>query len=311
MRHIGSLETESHARSLYSYLVTQKIRCMVEEEDGQWAVWIYDEDQVEQARTELADFRSEPEASKYAAAVREAAKLKREQQKQAKVAQKRQVNVRDQWQQPLTSRAPVTVALLAISILACVLLSDFQGPWGRGLLSFGPRLCNRPQADYLLVSQVDSSLPEIRSGQIWRIFTPMFLHFSVLHILFNMMWTRDLGSAIEARIGSWRFLALVLFCGACSILLACQLEGPFAGGMSGVLFGLFGYVYVKGRFQPELGLGISSNLVFLLVMWLALGFSGTIGNISNWGHVFGMLGGAVFAYAPIGIRKVLGPRKVE
>ena len=309
MRHIGSLENETHAKSFYSYLVTRKIRCMVEAEGGEWAVWIYDEDQVESARNELSSFKESPTNPKYAEAVRAAAKLEKEQQKETKASQKRQVNVREQWQRPLIQRAPVTIALIAISLMVAAVLTDLNAPrrGGGGFVSIGPPLCTKPASKYLFVSEKNSSLPEVRSGEIWRLFTPMFLHFTILHIAFNMYWVREMGSAIETRIKSWRFLALVLFCEAMSIVLASQIEGPNAGGMSGVGYGLFGYLWVKGRFQPELGLGVSQNLTFMFMMWLGLGFSGMLGPISNWGHVFGMVGGGLFAFAPVWLRGLAGP----
>jgi GlpG protein len=70
----------------------------------------------------------------------------------------------------------------------------------------------------------------------------MFLHFSPLHLLFNMMWLKDLGGVIEVRRGRWRYLGLVLLIAGISNLAQGIVSGPFFGGMSGVVFGLFGYI---------------------------------------------------------------------
>ena len=56
----------------------------------------------------------------------------------------------------------------------------------------------------------NTALPEIRHGQLWRLITPIFIHFGPLHIFFNMLWLRDLGSMIEGRQSSWRLALLVL-----------------------------------------------------------------------------------------------------
>src|SRR5439155_18692085 len=80
--------------------------------------------------------------------------------------------------------------------------------------------------------QVDWSLPDIRHGQLWRLFTPMFIHFTVLHILFNMMWLRDLGSMIEGRQSVWHLAVLVLVIAACSNAAQFYVNhgGPVFGG---------------------------------------------------------------------------------
>lgn len=279
---------------------------MVEEEDGAWAVWIYDEDQIDRSREELQSFQKSPDDPKYAAAAREAVRLEKEAEKKAKETRKRTVDVRDQWERPLHQRAPVTLALIGISVLVAALLTDPQSQWGRGLLSFGPALCKKPAAMYLLVSEVGPSLPEIRSGYIWRLVSPIFLHFSIVHILFNMIWMRDLGSAIEHRVGSLRFIGIVLFCAVVSVVLTSQSpEGVVFGGMSGVVYGLAGYVYVKGRCQPELGLYLPQRLLQFFMFWLIIGFLGMLGpRISNYGHLFGLLAGAAIAYLPVAFRSL-------
>ena len=51
----------------------------------------------------------------------------------------------------------------------------------------------------------------LSSGELWRIWTPMFMHFSLLHILFNLLWVWMIGGAIERLQGTTHFILLVLF----------------------------------------------------------------------------------------------------
>ncbi len=295
MRQIGSLEREAEARTLQSYLLTQNVRAMVELEDGHWVVWIYDEDQLEQARRELDAFRQAPDDPRYKAAVNEAVRIEKVKQKEARRLQKKQVDMREQWARRGLGRTPVTSALIILSVAVTVMMTSFSGQGESGFL--GPMLCNRPAAGYLMIStSPGTSLPEVRQGQVWRLVTPVFLHFSLLHILFNMLWTRDLGSVIEAHVGSLKFLGIVLFCAVVSNLGQYVVNGPHFGGMSGVGFGFFGYIYIKSRVDPGSGLYMSQNLAMLGFLWLFLGFAGVIGHMANYAHLFGMMAGGLLAY---------------
>ena len=109
--------------------------------------------------------------------------------------------------------------------------------------------------------QWDPGLPEVRRGQVWRLFTPMFLHFDILHILFNMLWLRDLGSMIEARKTSWLLLLLVLVIAGTSNVAQYLVSGPAFGGMSGVVYGLLGYIWMQGRFNPASRLSLQPQTV--------------------------------------------------
>jgi GlpG protein len=143
----------------------------------------------------------------------------------------------------------------------------------------------------------DPSLPEIRHGEIWRLFTPILIHFSILHILFNMLWLRDLGSMIEARQSSVLLALLVLVIAAGSNLAQVYIgKAPNFGGMSGVVYGLLGYVWIRGRFDPGSGLFVHQTTVTMMLIWLVACFSGILGPIANTAHVVGLLMGSIWGY---------------
>src|SRR5438270_379342 len=114
----------------------------------------------------------------------------------------------------------------------------------------------RAIAGYLAGLSIEARLVQSPGGwELWRVVTPAFIHFSEFHILFNMLWLFSLGGQLELRYGSARLVVLVLLMAVPSNL--CQyffstivIEGwkpvvtqssPLFGGMSGVVFGLFGF----------------------------------------------------------------------
>jgi GlpG protein len=143
----------------------------------------------------------------------------------------------------------------------------------------------------------DSSLPEIRHGEVWRLITPIFIHFHILHILFNMLWLRDLGSMIEGRQSSTYLLALVLVIAAGSNLAQFYFgHAPNFGGMSGVVYGLLGYVWIRGKFDPASGLFLHPSTVTMMLIWLVACFTGILGPIANYAHLVGLMMGAAWGY---------------
>ncbi|MEX2287934.1 MAG: rhomboid family intramembrane serine protease [Planctomycetaceae bacterium] len=300
MRHIGTLSDLREAQTFEDYLLTRGVKAKLETDDNQWAVWVFDEDDVDTARTELAEFRTNPGDARYAESGKAAADLREQAVKQAIQARKNVVDVRRRWSRPLSARAPVTFAMIIVSVSVAVgsrLGADYE-PFLKAL-SF-TSVDNQGRYYPFRSEQND-----IRRGQIWRLVTPIFIHYTFLHILFNMMWLRDLGSAIEIRRGSVRYLALVLTIAVASNVAQYWYSDPAFGGMSGVVYGLFGYIWVKGRFEPEAGLFMPPNLVLWMMAWFVLCFTGWVGPIANMAHGMGLLAGVVIAYAPIAWRDLM------
>lgn len=201
------------------------------------------------------------------------------------------------------SRIPVTLALIGLSVLATLLISFGANDSWMVRLTF---------TDYLVDGQnlrYDSVLAMLSSGQWWRLVTPIFLHFSVLHILFNLLWVWVVGQRIEALQGSKALVALVLVTGVASNLAQYLISGPMFGGMSGVVFGLLAYTWIWDRRETRYRFGFPPALMGLMVLWLALGYTGLLesagmGAIANTAHLVGMLAG--LAWYPLG--RLFGPR---
>ncbi|WP_433299300.1 rhomboid family intramembrane serine protease [Actinoplanes sp. CA-030573] len=138
----------------------------------------------------------------------------------------------------------------------------------------------------------------IAAGEWWRLFTAMFLHYGVLHLLLNMVLLWQLGRYLEAHLGPIRFTALYLLAGLGGNVAAYVFtaQNQPAAGASTAVFGLVAAAIIVNR---RLKLDITT-LVPLLVVNLIFTFS--IRNISVAGHLGGLVVGAVvaviLAYAP-------------
>jgi GlpG protein len=322
---IGTIPTDSDAERFSDYLVTQQIGNMVEESAaGDWAVWIENDDHLDRAKSELHAFLQNPVDAKYGKATREAETIRKEQQKAKTKKRTQYVDVRTRWGQPSQWNAPVTLVLIAMSCVITIGTGSILGRERARLpavdmvtftVVYQPGAFEKWQVEH---PEIDSRvgvytgywLDHLKRGQVWRPITPIFIHWGIFHLIFNLFWLRDLGGMIEVQRGTRVMLPLTLAVAILSNIAQYYYEGPSGfGGMSGVNYGLFAYVWVKGRYQPYLGLGISQQSTMILVAWLFLCMTGWVGPVANTAHVVGLLVGGAVAYAPIGMKKIA--RKAE
>lgn len=153
---------------------------------------------------------------------------------------------------------------------------------------------------YLFISEYRQGLPEIFAGQLWRLFTPIVIHFGILHIAFNMLWLYQLGSVIEQHQSSARMVTLVIIISVLSNLAQFIWDGPIFGGMSGVVYGLLTYLWIQGKFNPRAGIALDQNIAVMMLAWFVICWLGLVGNIANMAHTIGLLSGAILGlyYSP-------------
>lgn len=137
----------------------------------------------------------------------------------------------------------------------------------------------------------------IDAGQLWRLITPVFLHGSVTHIFFNMYALFSIGGLLERHFGHGRFL-LLYFLGAFSgNVLSYLFTQGYSVGASTAVFGLVAaeaiFFYQNRELFGSHARQAISNAVFIIVINLFLGLAPTI---DNWGHIGGLIGGAMFAW---------------
>lgn len=138
-------------------------------------------------------------------------------------------------------------------------------------------------------------LYEVSRGQVWRLLTPIFLHLSILHILFNMLWFKDLGYLIEHNFGKKTLINLILVSGITSNLLQYFVSGPAFGGMSGVLYAMLGFVWVYKKLYSQFDYALPGRDITMMIGWLFLCMTGLLGPIANTAHAGGLFVGMLFA----------------
>jgi GlpG protein len=290
MRLIGHLENESLARTFTDYLYVQGIENQLEfQKDEGWAIWIRDEDKLDSAARLLTTFRENPRDPRYQTEARNAEQL-REQEEKENVAYRKKLRGGRQLFRPLSAYGfgPLTFVLIA-SCVAVFIVSKFASDLDAiRSLFISERLAGH--RDFA------SMLPEVRQGQFWRLITPAFIHLGFLHILFNMLWLRDLGSMIEARQGNLQLGILVLVFAAFSNFGQYYINGPIFGGMSGVVYGLLGYVWIRGKFDPGSGLFLHPSTVNMMLIWFVLCYTGLLGPVANTAHAVGLVMGIAWGY---------------
>ena len=153
----------------------------------------------------------------------------------------------------------------------------------------------------------------VAQGEIWRVITPIFLHFGAMHIVFNAIWLWFLGSRIESVYGPLKLGLIVLITAVASNSAQAWVSFPtIFGGMSGVVYGLFAYVWIVGLFakkpQFELPPALPPIMIlFMLISWLGV-FDGLAGGeVADTAHTVGFASGLVCA----GIALVLAKNKIQ
>ena len=302
MREIGRLPDDGEARRFGDYLLTRGIKSRIDEEAEGFSIWVFDEDRVDDAKQEFNEFREHSDAALYSEAADAASGLRREEARQQRQIKKNFVEVKDRWNRPLTSRCPVTVIVLVVTVLTA-----FATQLGHG----NETLIDDLSISSVIPTAVTSSgglLPEVRSGQIWRLVTPIFLHFGLLHIAFNCYMFFQFGMVTESLRGSLRFVLMVLLIAVTSNLAQYLRAGPGFGGLSGVVYGLFGYIWMKSKFDPGSGFFMHPTTVFWLMGWFLLCMTGRVGRIANTAHTVGLAVGMILGIAPIFWRDLLRNR---
>ncbi|HMP74478.1 MAG TPA: rhomboid family intramembrane serine protease [Kiritimatiellia bacterium] len=293
MRSIGEVGDEKQARLFSDYLYAQGIENEVEAgKAGAWEVWVVDDDQLGEAEGLLGRFREQPDDPVIALTAADAEELRRKAEKEERAAAKLNRSSGDVFRRPgLGGMGTLSLVMIGLSVVVAVMSSMGTKPEAISFLFITTPLVEIGRIRWM------PGLPEIMSGEVWRLITPIFIHFGPIHLLFNMLWLKDLGSAIEGRYG-WRYLLVfTLVTAALSNVGQYMVSNPLFGGMSGVVYGLLGFVWIRGRVDPWAGIALHSSTVVMMMVWFVLCLTGLMGNIANTAHAVGLGCGAAWGFA--------------
>lgn len=178
--------------------------------------------------------------------------------------------------------------LFLVSLLLTMRESGFQLPGGGGLSS----LFNFGGISGRVLQQLGASLPlPADLAQPWRFVTAVFLHGSILHIVFNMWVLMDIGPQIEELYGSARYLFIYVVTGIGGYLVSSTF-GHFSVGGSGALLGLIGVLLAMTTGRRSAGMQMLRGQ---LIRWLIyIGIWGLLfPGIDNWAHAGGLATGFI------------------
>lgn len=262
------------ARAFSDYLRAHGLPHRLERSGDAVELWVDDDAHLDRIRKELARFREDPANPRYLDA---------------------------SWQSPppeeevgelsgryggagdlspgvlLRSRGPVTLGVLFACLAVALYTQAGERDAAVEALLFPPAM--------------EAGLSGIE--QPWRLLTPILLHFGGMHLVFNLVWWWTLGGIIERYQSSFQLAMLTLGIGLASNVCQFYVSGPGFGGLSGVIYGLIGYLWLYGLTNPRAGYQLRPAIVNFMLAWLVLGFTGLVGPVANAAHLSGLVAGAV------------------
>lgn len=272
-----AFKQESAARLLAQYLQSKGIKARYDNHQDEFEhhVTLLDETQIEQAKSLCDEFLKNPQDPKYQNLAWQSAPLKGKQQTDLGLPKIAFSDAR---------HAPFTWLIFAF----CCLVYGVSWLGGFGWV-----------AEHLRILPIGET---IETGQWWRILTPALIHFSIIHIVFNLIWWGSLGKQIEMKFGSSTLILLFLITAATSNLGQLLTSGANFGGLSGVVYGVIGFVWIIGWLRPAWNMSLPKPVIGFLLAWLLLGYLDVLWvSMANTAHTVGLIGGCLFASVLVSI----------
>jgi rhomboid protease GluP len=184
--------------------------------------------------------------------------------------------------------ARVVTAVCVVAYAASLLLDPAAALRPRGMFDL---LAPSQRALYDL--GMTGSIPWAQ-GRWWTLLTAIYLHGSLLHIVFNLLWIRQLAPPVEELFGQARLILIFTAAGVLGFVLSNLAGVPWTIGASGAVFGLLGALVHYGRSRGgAFGLGVFRQYWQWALILFVLGF--LMPGVNNLGHLGGFVGGYLAA----------------
>ncbi len=269
---------EGAAHLLANYLHSQGIPVRVQRTDAgdEFALILENNDDVLRARDITEDFLQHPGDPKY----QQAAWQRGE---RVRLTPQGGNSIAGMLRNAMTSPFTATILVICVIIYALSLVGLFS-----------------PIASQLMMQPVSLLM---QNHEWWRLLGPAFIHFSILHIVFNLLWWGMLGAQIERTLGVSMLLMVFVVSAVASNVGQALFTAPLPngllpfGGLSGVVYALMGFVWWLGWLKPQWGLSIPRAIIGFMLVWLVLGYADVLWvSMANAAHTVGLITGCALAY---------------
>ena len=197
------------------------------------------------------------------------------------------------------ARAPLSLfVIITCTVLAFAAPLESMNELTRAMLfpdfSFGTRLIN-----------LETVVDNFTFLHLMKMITPILLHGGLVHLVFNMLWVWEFGRRIEAVQHSWALLILIIVIALFSNTIQFLYGGSiFFGGMSGVVYGLFGYICLWQFIDPRKNLVLPGALIFFLLLTLFIMTAIDLDFVADEAHIGGLLTGVFYGAIAAAISRI-------
>lgn len=262
MIELGSINNPRAAQGFIDYIKSKGLQGELRSHDGKTVIICVAPEHFHQAQPLWQAFTANPNDEKYLQAPWQVGSTE-----SPLLYQGQSLNLKARFK--ALSWLNRTVTLVSIAIFVAFLLGGFETLYG--MLQFNPA---KPLT--------------------W--FTPAIVHFSAIHLIFNLIWWMTLGNDIEKRSGKLTLVGLFLVTAFISNWAQFLVVGPNFGGLSGVVYGLLGFCWIYSVMRPQQPPLVSNSIVGFMLVWLILGFVDMLPvRMANWAHLAGLIAGMAYA----------------